>query len=249
MSTPPIRVTTLLLVRHGEGWCNVERTIEGRATCRGLTPRGRAQVGALAARLLDEASPTPVRPAPGPNGPGPTGVDHTTQAEVAAYASPIRRARETADIVAAGLDVTVVSDDDLEEVRPGEAEGMTWDQWEAFFGADAWSPTRPFAPGAEAWMDFALRVGRCLDRVVAKHLDGKIYVFAHGGVVDAAFFHFLGLDPAVVSPIDFHTSNASITEWQLRHSPGGPGRDDIDRWRLVRYNDHAHLHNVGAGRW
>ena len=66
--------------------------------------------------------------------------------------SPIRRARETAEHVAAAIGCELNFDPDLQEVRPGEAEGMTWDQYAAFFGStEGWDPNVAFAPGAESW--------------------------------------------------------------------------------------------------
>ena len=210
--------THLYLVRHGEAVCNVERTIEGVATCRGLAPTGHEQADRLAARLRHEGFVAD-----------------------ALYSSPIARAQQTAAPIAAALGVPIRLDADLEEVRPGEAEGMTWDQFASFYGStEGWEPTVPFAPGAEAWNDFARRTSRALDRIAGAHDGGKVVIVAHGGVVDASFFHFFMMDPERKSPIDFHTDNTSLTEWQLRVFEG-----DLRRWRLARYNDTAHNRVVG----
>lgn len=181
-------------------------------------------------------------------------------------ASPIRRARQTAEIIATALGRQVdVYDADLEEVRPGEAEGMTWDQYFAFYGAvEGWDPAVAFAPGGEAWVHFASRVSKTLDRLAATHAGQNVAIVAHGGVVDASVFHFFGLDPFSRAPIDFETANASLTEWELRSfrpyaaSTAGPTAtvvvaeagpadapvEDVRRWRLARYNDAAHLHGL-----
>lgn len=214
-------MTQLLLVRHGQALCNVERTIEGVATCRGLSDLGHRQAGALAERMHHEG----------------LRVD-------AIYASPIRRARETAAALERVLDRASITDARLEELRPGEAEGMTWDQYTAFFGnTEGWNPDVPFAPGAEAWFAFKQRVGEFLDEVIARHHGEKVLLVAHGGVVDASMFHFFGLDPQLQSPIDFETTNTSITEWERRtFSP--ENRPPVHRWRLCRYNDAAHLQRV-----
>ncbi len=237
-STPsPTRLT---LIRHGQGVCNVERRVEGVAQCRGLSELGRQQVDRLANRLRAEGFAPDV-----------------------IVASPIRRARETAEIIASAIDRDVdFFDADIEEVRPGEAEGMTWDQYFAFYGAvEGWDPSVAFAPGGETWVQFAARVSRTLDRLAASHVGQKISVVAHGGVVDASLFHFFGLDPFTRAPIDFETTNASITEWELRsfrpyvppttgsHESASAdsdetGAEDVRRWRLARYNDAAHLHGL-----
>ena len=217
-------MTKLVLVRHGQAICNVERTIEGRATCRGLSGLGRTQGAALAERLAKEHFKPDV-----------------------VVSSPIRRAAETAKIITTAIGFGEPTfDPDFEEVRPGEAEGMTWDQYSAFFGTtEGWDPNVAFAPGAEPWRTFALRVGNALNRITNAH-DGKtVLVVTHGGVVDASMFHYFGLNPEVQSPIDFETSNTSITEWQKRTwsvvTIEVPDRDPVHRWRLNRYNDAAHL--------
>ena len=211
-------MTRLLIVRHGQAVCNVERTIEGVASCRGLSSLGHRQAEALAERLdLERFRP-----------------DVT-------LVSPIRRARETAEHIAAAIGCELHFDPDLEEVRPGEAEGMTWDQYTAFFGSsEGWDPTVAFAPGAESWSEFAVRVSQTIDRTCADHVGQTILLVAHGGVIDSSVFHFFGLDPHVQSPIDFETTNTSITEWQ-RRTVNPLDRSALHRWRLVRYNDAAHL--------
>jgi 2,3-bisphosphoglycerate-dependent phosphoglycerate mutase len=219
-------MTRLLLVRHGQGKCNVDRTIEGRAICRGLSELGMRQASATADRLARENFTPDVF-----------------------LSSPIRRASQTAEVISHKLGIPMTLDPDLEEVRPGEAEGMTWDQYFAYYGTtEGWQPDVPFAPGAEAWSAFATRVGGAIDRIAHAH-EGKVALLVcHGGVVDASLFHFFGLDPMVQAPIDFETTNASLTEWERRHSPGNPmtgGTDpELHRWRLSRYNDAAHVLSI-----
>jgi 2,3-bisphosphoglycerate-dependent phosphoglycerate mutase len=220
-------VTRLVLLRHGQAICNVERRSQGVSSCQGLSPLGRAQTQAVAQRLANEGFAPDV-----------------------IVASTIRRARETAATVANALGRAVNAfDPDLEEVRPGDAEGMTWDQYFAFYGAvEGWDPAVPFAPNGEAWAHFAARVSATLDRLATTHAGQTILVVAHGGVTDASVFHFFGLDPYVRAPIDFESANTSITEWELRSFPVEPSAETIappvERWRLVRYNDAAHLHEL-----
>jgi 2,3-bisphosphoglycerate-dependent phosphoglycerate mutase len=214
-------MTRLVFVRHGQACCNVDRTIEGLATCRGLSELGRSQSSALGRRLQSEGFRPDV-----------------------IMASPISRAKETAEIITRTIGMRtddIAFDNGLEEVRPGEAEGMTWDQYSAFYGTtEGWDPNVPFAPGAEAWSGFARRVSDAIDRAARTHAGKTVLVVAHGGVIDASLFHYFGLNPEVQSPIDFETSNTSITEWERRtFTP--PDQDEVHRWRLLRYNDASHL--------
>ncbi len=217
-------MTRLVLLRHGQAVCNVERRSQGVATCEGLSPLGRTQADTVAQRFKREGFAPDV-----------------------IVASTIRRARETAAAVASALGRPVDAfDPDLEEVRPGDAEGMTWDQYFAFYGAvEGWDPAVPFAPNGEPWAHFASRVSATLDRLATTHAGRTILVVAHGGVTDASVFHFFGLDPYVRAPIDFESANTSITEWELRSFPTDGAEatvPPVERWRLVRYNDAAHLH-------
>lgn len=42
------------------------------------------------------------------------------------YSSPLKRARETAEIICAGRDVPIVFDERIREIGFGEFEGVTW---------------------------------------------------------------------------------------------------------------------------
>jgi len=101
-------MTTLLLVRHGETDWNAERRWQGHADVP-LNERGREQARALAEQLAGES------------------VD-------AIYSSDLSRARDTADILGARLDVPVVVDADLREIDVGPVEGLTAEESAAFDG-------------------------------------------------------------------------------------------------------------------
>ena len=92
-------MTTLLLVRHGETDWNAEGRLQGH-TDRPLNDFGRRQASALAERLA---------------GDGITAV----------YSSDLSRALETAEILAARLELPVVTDPDLRERNWGSWEGLT----------------------------------------------------------------------------------------------------------------------------
>jgi broad specificity phosphatase PhoE len=103
-----LRVTTLLLVRHGETDWNAERRWQGHADVP-LNDRGREQAHALAEELASER------------------ID-------AIYTSDLSRARETAGIVGERLAVPVLVEPDLREIDVGPLEGLTADEAKAFEG-------------------------------------------------------------------------------------------------------------------
>lgn len=211
--------TNLYLIRHGESHANVEATIGGIQSDRGLTERGVLQAQALARRLA-------------------TGEIH---ADVL-YASTLPRARMTAEFVSEALKLPISWDDDLQELRPGEADGMHIDVARAryegirHFLIESFTP---IAPGGESWGSFQMRVSAALERLILRHRDQTIVVVAHGGVIESSFLHLLGLGPQVRRHAAFHVSYTAITHWRYIEMPGGRWE-----WHLAAHNDHHHLMNL-----
>jgi len=208
--------TRLLLVRHGESMVTVKRIVGGAASCTGLSDLGRAQ----AERLRDRF-----------------GAGHEPAVD-RIVSSTMPRAVETARIVAEALGgLTVDTDGELEEQRPGDADGLPWDAVEDAFGPYHGEryPHRRLAPGAESLAEFHQRVGAALHRLVEDNLGRTVLVSCHGGVIDMAFRGMLGLP--LRSGYDLWTTNTSITEFGATHPVG----EHPHRWRLVRYNDASHL--------
>jgi 2,3-bisphosphoglycerate-dependent phosphoglycerate mutase len=134
-------------------------------------------------------------------------------------------------------------DDDLQELRPGEADGLSVDEWRRRFGdPDGSQPThpfRPFSPGGESWAGFLVRAGGALARLVAEHEDETVVAVCHGGVLEVSFYLAFGLG-GTGNRVAFAPLNTSITHW--RHRRGSNGQSE---WTLVTFNDAGHL--AGAG--
>jgi probable phosphoglycerate mutase len=212
--------TRLVLVRHGESRATVDEIVGGHEGCKGLSDRGRRQAEALRDRL---------------------GATGELKAD-ALVASVMPRAIETAEILAPALgDLPVRQECDVCEQHPGEADGIPWSEYEARYRPDGWrfDPYAPEAPGAESVAEFNARVARALTQVAEDHRDQTVVVACHGGVVGASMVAFLGL-PYQGRLLHGYVRNTSITEWVLEDD--GPGHPPP--WRLVRYNDAAHLAGV-----
>lgn len=207
--------TRVLLVRHGESEVTVDGVLGGTGTCRGLTDLGRRQSVALRDRLRNGHEPA---------------VDEI-------WSSTLPRALETAEVVNEAFGLDIHTDADLEEMRPGEADGVRFDDFRDRFGPVETEryPHRPIAPGAESRAGFIHRASAALHRVVEANEGRTVAVFCHGGVIDVGFRSFLDLPRS--GAFDLWTLNTSLTE--LHRDLDGDGRPG--RWRLVRYNDHAHL--------
>ncbi|MGZ3716047.1 MAG: histidine phosphatase family protein [Ktedonobacterales bacterium] len=214
-------MTHLYLIRHGEALTNVDGSVAGTQGDKGLTDHGREQ----ARRLRDRLTAT-----------------GEIQADVL-IASTLERARQTAEIIAPALGLPIIADDDVQEMRVGEADGMSHDEFIATHGKPDFrrSPFKPLSPGGENWPHFVVRVATALDRIVREHHGKTIVIVCHGGVIDASFSIFFGLGSLALPQSEFHTRNTSITHWELREREGEP-----PRWRLDRYNDDVHTHDIGA---
>lgn len=216
-------MTHLYLIRHGQAMCNVPPFLKvaGMRGDDGLTALGIAQ----AERLRDRLAAT---------------------GEIAAdvvIASTLPRARQTAEIVAPALGRPLLFDDEVQELRVGEADGMLTEDFYATYGKPDLrrDPYRPLSPGGENWPLFLARVGAALHRIVREHADKTVVVVCHGGVIDATFsiFFNLGIEP---SPhLQMHTRNTSITHWERIQSDGEPSH-----WHLHRYNDALHTRDIDA---
>lgn len=214
---PEATATRLVLVRHGESQAQVDRVVGGPTGCTGLSARGVRQVEALRDRW-----------------------DRIGMRADALYASTLPRAVETAEILAPGLGIAVKTEDDLCEWRPGECDGMGWDEYVERYGVDVRAhPYMPLSPGGESLAGFLVRAGAALHGITRQHAGQTVVLACHGGIVEASMRAFMALPTQSSRAFDLHTENASVTEWD---ATGGP--DEPLRWRLIRYGDAAHLEGV-----
>jgi probable phosphoglycerate mutase len=205
--------TRLVLIRHGESVAQVEGFLSGHDACKGLSDDGRAQVHALRERLV----------ATGELG----AVD-------AVYTSILARAVESAEILAPALGGAAAEQEcDWCEIHAGEAEGLTWAEFRARYPVvgELDDPFRARAAGAETWAEFFVRSGARLRRIAHEHEGERVVVVCHGGIIGASFVALGEVPIRQGLAMTHETTNASLTEW--RHTGSA--------WRLVRYNDAAHL--------
>jgi len=211
---PSREATRVVLIRHGEATCNVEGVVGGYKGCTGLSRTGQHQAQLLRTRLdkTDELG----------------GV-------AALYSSVLARAVETARIIAPriGDGTAAVTDCDLCELHPGEADGLTWSEFRVRYGEPDFDtdPDTVVAPGGESWSSFVSRASNAVQRLVRSHRGELVVLVCHAGVIESTLLAFLPV-AAGRGRLGLPTAHTSLTEWEL---------GDDDRWRLVRYNDAAHL--------
>jgi broad specificity phosphatase PhoE len=159
----------LVLVRHGETDWNRQHKWQGHQGP-SLNDRGRRQARELAARLEN--------------------ID-------AVYSSDTIRAKETAEIVAGVLGLSIRTDPRLREVNFGEWEGLTRDQINERFGGafERWDRLEHAEPnGGESDSAMAARVLEALSDITRAHPNKRVLVVTSGGPIRAAQAHLHGID-------------------------------------------------------
>ncbi len=203
----------VLLVRHGETPWNREGRYQGRTDIP-LSPDGEAQVRALGQRLAH--LPIDI-----------------------AIASPLSRAKNTAQAILAGRDTALELDEGLLEISHGKWEGQLASEIELshaeMFGTWRSRPERdvPAGPEAETLGDVEDRAWPVLVRVVARlealGPDATALIAAHDAVNRVLLCRVLGLPLSRV--------------WMFRQAPATlnvmSGRS-LEELQLVRLNDSEH---------
>lgn len=153
-------LTTVWLVRHG-----LPDAVEGR--CYGrydvpLSPEGILQAENVARGLAKES------------------IAHI-------YSSGLRRALDTARIIAEPHGLTVQTMDELAEIDFGHFDGLTYEEIEKqspdVFQSWMARPTEIQFPNGESFREMSLRVNGAFDVLLSRHHNQSIAVVAHAGVI------------------------------------------------------------------
>jgi probable phosphoglycerate mutase len=188
----------LLLIRHALPIRVDEGTVDGPANPH-LAPRGIEQAEALAAWLESDA------------------ID-------AIWASPMRRAEETAAPVARALGLPVMVDEGLAEFDRHADSYIPIEELKAANDPRWYQvPERP--------EDFAADVVATIERIVDAHPSQRVAVICHGGVVNAYAGHVLGID----DPLFFLPAYTSIS--RILASAAGPRS-------IASLNETAHVRHL-----
>ncbi|MEU3274568.1 histidine phosphatase family protein [Saccharomonospora sp. NPDC006951] len=209
----PPGASQLLLIRHGASASAKESEpfpLVGGQGDPELAEEGRTQAELLARRLAEENEAEPLS---------------------AVYITPLRRTAQTAAPLTRALGITPEVEPDLREVHLGEWEGGLFRK----HVAENHPVTQRLAteqrwdviPGAEPNERFAARVKAAIERIAAAHVDQRVAVFTHGGVIGQAIALASGSSALTFVGAD----NSSISELVLMG----------ERWLVRRFNDAAHL--------
>lgn len=212
-------MTTFIVVRHGQSTWNEIGRIQGKQDPP-LSARGRRQAVALAHALQNE----PLS---------------------AIYSSPQRRARMTAEAVAAGHNLPVTIVKGLAEIDHGFWEGLTEVEIQRRFAISfhTWlrRPSQTLMPGGEHFLAVQQRVLDAWRDIVARHHDGeRVLVVSHDIPIRVIIADVLRLSLDCIG--HFALNNAAINVIQGEgDSSTGSGHRQL---QLVQLNDRCHLNAI-----
>ena len=212
MSPTDKPVYNFVFLRHGESIGNAESRWQGQSDY-ALTERGRAQAQSLAKRWKSE------------------GVKFDL-----IIASPLVRAKETAEIIAAALDTKVELAPILMERHIGEMEGLTADEVRKKPQPPYVTPYDPIGGQGEGDWALFLRAGQALHGLLRRP-PGSYLIVSHGGLLNQLMNAIIGIAPHVdPSGVRFRFENtafARVAYFPYQH-----------RWTIDTLNDRAHLKSL-----
>lgn len=207
---PAADTTLVYLIRHGATPHNMMTPprLQGSGINESLTDRGREQAG----RAADALASRPL---------------------AAVYTSPLKRAHETAQIIAGPHGQDALVEPAFQEINVGRWENRTWAEIQAE-DADAYALYRqnPYVhgyPGGETGQGLLDRVTAGLEAIVARHAGKEVAVVAHSVVNRLYVGTTLGIPPEQSHWTP--TSNCGIST--VRYKEG--------RAKVLTVNATAHL--------
>ncbi|KAF0107595.1 MAG: 2 3-bisphosphoglycerate-dependent phosphoglycerate mutase [Anaerolineaceae bacterium] len=208
MSDAPIYHITFL--RHGESVGNAEDRFQGQADFP-LTEKGRAQARALAERWAAAGRTFDL-----------------------CLASPLLRARQTAEIIAGALGVPVEFDPVWMEIHNGKLAGLTDEEAASVAPRPKFmTPYTRFGETGESRLEILLRAGKGIQNLLDRP-PARCLVVAHGGILNNALFIAMGMtlhaDGQGPRFMFFNTGFADLTYDPERHA-----------WRLWGFDNSGDL--------
>lgn len=201
----------LYLLRHGETDWNVEQRIQGVSDT-ALNEVGVGQAEALGCALRG-------RPI------------------ACVYASPLMRARRTAEIVAQAVGAPLLEEAGIAELNQGELEGEPFrrlpETHPDFMQMWRNHPARVRMPGGETLAELQERAWAVMERFLAAHEDEVIAAVSHNLAIIMILCRILGVELDGFRAIRQHNAAMNIIE----HSPERG-------WSVVTMNSLAHLQDA-----
>jgi broad specificity phosphatase PhoE len=147
----------------------------------------------------------------------------------AIYTSPLRRAVQTAKVVAAGTKLPVCKSEGLNEIAFGDWAGRYFDELidNELYRRFIKSPAATLLPGGETITDVQRRGLKVIDEAAQKVPGGRFLFVSHGDVIRAILCHYMKL------PLNEYR--------RLRVDNGSLSAVQTDRrWAEIKYVNYLH---------
>jgi 2,3-bisphosphoglycerate-dependent phosphoglycerate mutase len=201
---------SLIFLRHGESIGNAEKRHQGQADFP-LTDQGVRQVERLAATWKAEGLK----------------IDH-------AFASPLARAKQTADILSRELGFEISYDEAWKERDNGKLAGLLHEKaLEVIPPPPFIHLYEPIADTGESQWELYLRAGSALNSLMTNP-PGQYLIISHGGLLNMLMHALAGIvpQPNFQGP-NFDFSNTGFTK--VRYEP------ENGNWIILEHNNTDHL--------
>ena len=200
---------SITFLRHGESVGNLENRFQGQADFP-LTETGRDQAHALARRWQADG-----------------------RTFLRAFSSPLVRARETAEIVCAKLNVPIEIDPDWMEINNGLLAGLSVDEARQAVPKPTFiTPYTRYGRTGESRLEVYLRAGRAIQHILDMQA-GSYLVTAHGGILNMALYVILGI-PVQADSTGPRFMFYNTTFATFNYEP------DHHNWRMLHFDDRPH---------
>jgi broad specificity phosphatase PhoE len=131
----------------------------------------------------------------------------------AVYTSPLERAVQTAQAVAASHELRPVVITDLREIDFGDVDGMQFDDYPPKLQATLLSaPGTVQFPGGESYEQLRARVVAALEQIVLRHDGETVVAVSHAGAIRAALATWLSVPPDAAFRIDQSFGSVNVVD-------------------------------------
>lgn len=206
-------MTTIYLVRHGEAEGNVNKH------CHGVYDSNLTENGIKQAQLTSEI----LKDIP---------FD-------AIYASGLKRAKETAKIIAKPHNLEIIINEDLHEINVGDWEDMTWEEINKIGGEhyEFWKsqPHLMKAPNGESMIDAYNRISKTVTEIVESNIGKTICIVSHCCVLKNLISYINNRGVENINENWICNASYSIAEY-----------DENNMWSMVSINNASHLEELGV---
>ena len=177
----------ILLTRHGQTEWNVLGKVQGRADIK-LNEKGIQQAKETGKALNEEK------------------IDLI-------ICSPLKRAKQTAEIINKDRNIPIIYDEDVIERDFGEFEGINKKEFD-FEGYWSYKQNNKYEK-AENIKDFFERVYSFLDKIKEEYKDKRVLIVAHGGISIPVNCYFNGI-PEDDNLLKLVLGNCEVAKYQYK---------------------------------